>query len=252
MEKITAAVITFNEEKNIRRCLESVTWADEIVVIDSHSIDKTVEIAREYTDKVIQRDWPGHIQQKNFAREAASHNWIFSLDADEEVSPELRESILTAREQGLQHDGYHLARKVHYLGKWIHHSGWYPDHKVRLFDRRKAEWGGTNPHDRIEIDSSTELLQGDLYHYSYENLSAHIQTINNFTSISAKEMHLKGRKAGLGKLLLNPFFKFLKSFFLKRGFLDGRVGLFIAITGSFYVFLKYLKLWEMQNASASD
>lgn len=103
MEKITAAVITFNEEKNIRRCLESVTWADEIVVIDSHSIDKTVEIAREYTDKVIQRDWPGHIQQKNFAREAASHNWIFSLDADEEVSPELRESILTAREQGLQH-----------------------------------------------------------------------------------------------------------------------------------------------------
>ena len=219
MEKITAAVITFNEENNIRRCLESVKWADEIVVIDSHSTDKTEEIAKEYTDKVIQRDWPGHIQQKNFARETASHDWIFSLDADEEVSPELRESILTAREQGLR-NGYHLARKVHYLGKWINHSGWYPDYKVRLFDRRKAEWGGTNPHDRIEIDSPTELLKGDLYHYSYENLSAHIRTINNFTSISANEMQLKGKKAGLGKLLFNPFFKFLKAFFLPSGVLN--------------------------------
>ncbi|MGH1363830.1 MAG: glycosyltransferase family 2 protein [Calditrichia bacterium] len=250
MEKISATVITFNEEKNIRRCLESVKWADEIIVIDSHSKDNTVQIAREYTDKVIQRDWPGHIQQKNFARETASNNWIFSLDADEEVSPELRESILSAQKSGFPCGGYHLARKVYYLGKWINHSGWYPDYKVRLFDRRKASWGGTNPHDRIEINSATEFLSGDLYHYSYENVSAHIQTINNFTTISAEELQKKGKRATLSKLLLNPFFKFIKSFLIKKGFLDGTVGLTIALSGSFYVFLKYLKLWEMQNAKA--
>jgi len=252
MEKISAAIIAYNEEKNIRRCLESVSWADEIVVIDSFSTDRTVEICREYTDRVIQHEWEGHIRQKNFAVESAANDWIFSIDSDEEVSPELRDSILALRERGLEQDGYRMARRTHYLGRWIRHSGWYPDYKVRLFQREWGRWGGVDPHDEVQLEGTCETLEGDLHHYSYEDVAAHVRELDFLTTISSQELYKMGRKASVVNLLLSPAGKFLKTLFLKGGLLDGWAGFFIAVTGSFYVFLKYLKLWELHHVKRPD
>ena len=247
--KISAAIITYNEEANIRRCLESVLWADEIIIVDSFSTDATVEVAREYTDRVIQRDWPGYIEQKNFAVGQAANEWVFAIDADEEVSPALQRSIRELRAKGLMADGYRLARRVHYLGKWINHSGWYPDYKVRLFNRDKGHWGGVNPHDEVILSGAVATLSGDLYHYSYKNIAAHIQQINKFTSIAAHELYSQGRRSSLLSVLGNPAVKFFKVYFLKRGFLEGLTGFFIAVTGSYYVFLKYMKLYELERSN---
>ncbi len=244
MIPISAVIITFNEEKNIRRCLESLKWADEIVVVDSYSEDATVAICKELGARVIQRDWPGHIEQKNFAVDSAANDWVLSLDADEELSPELHESIQKLRQAGFKKPGYRMARRVHYLGQWINHSGWYPDYKIRLFDRRKGRWGGVNPHDMVILDGEFDTLAGDLFHYSYEDVRAHIRQMNSFTSIAAAELLKSGRKPSLLNLLFNPFVKFIKTYFFKRGFLDGKAGFFLAVLGSFYVFLKYLKFWE--------
>ena len=245
MLKISATVITFNEEHNIRRCLESIRWVDEIVVIDSHSTDRTIEICKEFTDKVIQRDWPGHIDQKNYAVDSATHDWILSLDADEEVSPELLQELKAIAQNGPTVDGYAMPRKVHYLNRWIRYGGWYPDHKVRLFNRQKARWGGINPHDRIIMDSKPIYLTGDLYHYSFRDVSAHIRQINSFTSIGAEELMARDIKPSWFRLMLHPLAKFFKSYILKAGFLEGRAGFYIAISGSFYVYLKYVKHWEL-------
>lgn len=255
MEKISVTIITLNEEENIRRCLESVKWADEIVVVDSGSSDRTVEICREYDAKVIEREWPGHIQQKNFAIDSAANNWILSLDADEEISPQLLDSIKTCRSTGFDKAGYRMPRRVYYLGRWVNHSGWYPDLKLRLFDRRLGRWGGVNPHDTVIIDGNCGLLSGDLYHYSYRDLAAHARQINSFTSIAAREMLQNGRRPSLANLLLNPAASFFKTYVAKRGFLDGRVGFIIAVMGYFYVFLKYAKFWELywqKSASATS
>jgi glycosyltransferase involved in cell wall biosynthesis len=246
-EKISVTVVTYNEEKNIDRCLKSVNWADEIIVVDSFSTDRTVDICRQYTDKVIQHKWEGYIKQKNYAVKHAKFDWILAIDADEEISPALKEEIEKLKTTGFTKNGYKIPRKVYYLGKWIKHGGWYPDYKIRLFDRQRGQWGGIDPHDEIQLQGACGRLKNDLFHYSYEDLRAHINQINSFTSISAQEFAKKGKRALMLNILFNPFFKFLKAYILKLGFLEGRVGFFISILGSFYVFLKYLKLWELDQ-----
>jgi len=246
MEKISVTIITKNEERKIRECLESVRWADEIVVVDSFSTDNTTEICREYTDKVYQLPWPGHIQQKNKAVDLASNKWVLSLDADERVTPELGKEILALQKSGLEKfGGYEIPRLVFYMGKPVLHCGWYPARKLRLFDKTKSRWGGENPHDRISCSGAVGRLKGDMLHYSFDNISAHMATIESFTSIAASERHKKGIKGTLFHLIFRPPANFIKMYFLKLGFLDALAGFIICVLSSFHVFVKYAKLLEL-------
>ena len=261
MEKLSVTIITYNEEKNIRDCLNSVKWADEIVVVDSFSTDKTIEICKEYTDRFYQNKWPGFVEQKNLSLNKASHNWVLSIDADERISDELGEEIkklLTTPlsppsqggDKGEVFDGYHIPRKTFYVKKWILHCGWYPDYKIRLFKKDKGRWegtGGTAIHESVKVDGKTGYLKGDILHYSFLSISSHLKTINSFTSISAMENLKKGKKAGILSILLRPSFNFFKMYILKRGFLDGLPGLIVSILSSYHVFIKYTKMWEMER-----
>ncbi len=238
-------VVAMNEADNIGDCLRSADFADEWVVIDSHSTDATREIAEEFGARVEERDWPGHLEQKNHAIESASHEWVLCLDADERVSAELRASILAALALPELPVGFEFNRCTNYMGRWIRHGGWYPDRKLRLFRRSRGKWGGVNPHDHVYVDGQVERLTGDLLHHSYRSLSDHLRIINSYTSIMAQGKLDAGVRASLFDLTLRPFWKFLRMYFLKAGLLDGVPGLVVAISGSYYVFLKYAKLREM-------
>ena len=244
--KITATVITFNEEHNIADALESLSWADEIIVVDAESQDETVRIARGFTDRVFVRAWPGYSQQKNFAAEQASHNWIFSLDADERVSPELRERILELKNRNneLELAGFEMPRRTFYFGRWIKHSGWWPDHKVRLYDRRRASWRGAYVHESLEIQGSIKRLEGELLHYTVRDASEHHLRMDRYTTLAAEELYSRGKRASIGSLMVSPVLVFLRSYLLRLGFLDGIPGLAIARFAMHYEFLKNLKLWE--------
>jgi len=241
---ISVSIICFNEEKKIRRCLESVKWADEIVVLDSFSTDRTLEICKEYTDNIHQHKFDGHIQQKNRAIDLCPNEWVFCIDADEVVSKELKESILTIDTAKTDFKGFAVPRKVFYLGKWINHGGWYPDYKIRFFNKKFGKWGGINPHDTVVVNGKTAKLKGDLQHYSYENIKAHLDQVNKFTDIMALEYGKIGEKPSVINLTIRPFIKFIKMYFLKFGFLDGKRGFIIAVIASFYVFMKFVKLFE--------
>lgn len=244
MEKLSVTIITLNEERNIRYALESVKWANETVVVDSGSEDKTIDICKEYTEKVFFNPWPGHIAQKNIAVDKTSNLWILSIDADERVTPELAVEIQGVL-QSPKADAYAMPRHVYYLNKWINHSGWYPDYKVRLFRKDKGRWGGINPHDAVMVKGKVKYLKGDITHYPYNDISHHVDTINNFTTISAKEYLKLGKKASVWNMIARPFGTFFKKYFLKQGFKDGIPGFFIAVSSAYYVFLKYAKLWEL-------
>ncbi|MCZ6692240.1 MAG: glycosyltransferase family 2 protein [Planctomycetota bacterium] len=245
---VSVCIITYNEEGNLRECLESVRWADEIVVVDSKSRDRTVEIAREFTQKVIVRDFPGHVEQKNFCLAQAEHDWVLSLDADERVSPRLQEEIDSALSSGdVQVDGFSAPRKTFYMGKWIRHGGWYPDYKLRLFRRSRGHWGGENPHDRVSLDGSTRRLSGEILHYTYRDLGHHLEVINLFSRISADAKRARGVRFSTFRLFIHPPAKFFKAYFLKGGFLDGVAGFMVAVMGAYSVFVKYCKLWELSR-----
>jgi glycosyltransferase involved in cell wall biosynthesis len=249
---LSVTVITFNEEENLPACLESVKWADEIIVVDSFSTDRTVEIARRYTDKVVQREWPGHVEQKNFALEQATKDWVLCIDADERVSPELAEEIRSVLAMpDTAEAGYSLPRKTFYLGRWITHGGWYPSRKLRLVRRGLARWKGVNPHDHLYADGPCAELRGDLYHYTYKDISDHLRRIDSYTTISARELHERGKGNVLLHMLLNPPARFLRMYFLRLGFLDGMPGFILAALASYYVFLKYAKLWELRRGRRS-
>ena len=245
---ISVCVVTFNEEENVRECLESVKWADEIIVVDSFSTDRTMEIVREYTDHVVQREWPGHIKQKTCALGEATKDWILCVDADERVSPELRAEIEAILEKGeCRQAGFAMPRKTRYLGRWITHGGWYPSRKLRFFRRGRARVGGVEPHDHIEVDGPVGRLQGDLYHHTYQDIGDHLKTIDKFTTVAAEEM-CGGRKRWAAlHMVFNPWVKFLKMYVIRLGFLDGLPGLIVAVLSSYYVFLKYAKLWELRR-----
>ena len=252
--KISVAIICFNEEKKIERCLQSVSWADEIVILDSHSTDQTVAICKKFTDKVLVHDFDGHIQQKNRVLEHCENDWVFSIDADEVVTDKLKTEIQALKKELELTDisGFFVNRKIKYLGKWIKHSNWYPDYKLRLFRKSKAKWGGVNPHDQIILDGKDSRLSSELEHYSYDSVSDHLRTVDNFTSIISKEYYKKGKRASIINLTLRPIYGFTKSYFIKRGFLEGKRGLIIAIIDSYYVFLKFVKLYEIQLESKKE
>ena len=251
MEKISATIITFNEEKNIARCLKSLSFCDEIVVVDSLSTDKTVEIAKSFGAKVIDQKFLGHIAQKQLAVDNATHNWILSLDADEEISQELKENILKLKKEGFKCDAYEMNRISFHLGRWIKHGGWYPDRKVRLFNKQKAHWGGYNPHDKVIVEGKICRLKGDIKHYVFKDLRHNIDTNNSYSSIMAEDLFKKGVKFSYTKLFLKPIGKFLEVYIYKRGFLDGLPGFIIAVGASYSMFLKFAKLWELEKVKNS-
>lgn len=248
---VSVCVVAMDEEANIADCLRSADFADEWIVVDSHSSDRTREIAAECGARVIERDWPGHIEQKNFAIDQAAHDWVLCLDADERVTPQLRESILAALARDDRPDGFEFNRLTEYMGRWIRHGGWYPDRKLRLYRRSKGRWGGVNPHDHVRLEGRVERLRGDLLHYSYRSLSDHIATIDSFTTIAAREKRKAGRRASLADLTLRPGWRFLRMFAFRGGFLDGVPGFVVATMGAFYVFQKYAKLRELESRESS-
>jgi len=247
--RLSACVIAFNEEDRIDDCLASIDFCDEIVVVDSHSTDRTRERAAARGARVVERDWPGHVKQKEFTIRTAAHDWVLCIDADERVTPALRAEILELRDAGFAvHAGWSFPRKTHYLGKFIEHGLWYPDRQPRLFDRRRGKWGGFDPHDRVELDGSLGRLRGDLLHYSYRDLDDHLRTIDKYTTIMARGMFERGVRAGALDLVTHPLARFVKSYVFKLGVLDGWRGLLVAFLAAHYARLKYAKLLVMQKS----
>lgn len=245
---ISVVIITYNEEKNIRRCLEHIQWAQEILVVDANSTDRTVEIAREYTDKIFLHSFEGYVGQKNYALDLATSDWVLSVDADEVVTQELLDRIrrIWPREKE-RYDGFTVNRRSQYLGKWIGRCGWYPDRKLRLFRRQKGRWTGDDLHEKVHLEGKVKDLNADLLHYTYDNLADNIERIQRYSTIFAEAQFGKGRRATVLDLAVRPAARFFKAYILKRGFLDGRHGLILSTTAAFYVFLKYAKLWELQR-----
>jgi glycosyltransferase involved in cell wall biosynthesis len=266
---ISAAVICLDEERNIGACLESLAWCDEIVVVDSGSRDRTVEIARKHATRVLHHEWPGYVAQKNWALEQTTGAWVLCVDADERSTPQLQRAI----EAALRHPanesprtersedarfprseppasgeileaGFEVRRHVFYLGRWIDHGGWYPDWKLRLVRRGRARWGGVDPHDKLIADGPVRRLDADLVHFTYGNFSDHLRTVQRFSAVVSEVQAREGRRFSLLRAILHPPAKFLECWLWKRGFLDGWPGFVIAVTSSFYVFAKYVKLWE--------
>jgi glycosyltransferase involved in cell wall biosynthesis len=245
---VSACVICFNEERNIARCLSSLGWVDELIVVDSGSTDRTVEIARSFTDLVCHRDWTGYADQKNFAMSAAHGEWVLSVDADEEVPGELRLEIGRVLASGTRDAGFRIPRRSFYQGRWINHSGFYPDRQLRLFRRGCARWVGLRVHERVEVDGPVGRLRNDLLHYPYNGvISGQLKTVDAFSTLLARDLRDRGVKFRLRLLVLRPIFKFLEVYVLKRGFLDGMAGLIIAGTSAFAMFVRYVKLREMEK-----
>jgi glycosyltransferase involved in cell wall biosynthesis len=250
MPRISIVIITYNEEKNIGRCLDSLKGlSDDIVVVDSFSKDKTESICLEKGARFICNTFEGHIEQKNFAITQARYPHILSLDADEALDDQLKASILSLGDNW-KYDGYYMNRLTNYCGKWIHHCGWYPDSKLRLWDSRKGQWQGINPHDEykmIATGAKTGFLKGDILHYSYYTREDHYKQVNYFTDILAREYNKLGRKGWWFKLILNPAVKFLNDYIIKLGFLDGKAGFDISRISAYATWLKYSKLRKLQQ-----
>ncbi len=243
MAKLSACIISYNEEAKIGDCLNSLDGiVDEIIIVDSLSTDRTKEIASKYTDKIYDQEFLGHIEQKNLAVSKASHDWIVSLDCDERLSTELRESILAVKSRLENADAYRMARKTFYVYRWLNYC-WYPDTKIRLFNRTTAKWGGINPHDRIEVKTNNIVtLDGDIHHFSFNSIADHINTLNSFTEIGAKELIKKGKSVTPFSPWGRALWTFLKLYLFKRGFLDGYAGLVVAVLSGMHVFVKYNKV----------
>ncbi len=251
MQNLTTCIITYNEEENIKDCINSVkSFSDEIIVVDSLSKDKTTEIAKSLGAKVILQEFLGHVQQKQFAVDSSSNDWIFSIDADERASEELSNKIIELKKENFNgFHGFYVNRRNYYLGKWIKYGGWYPEKRIRLFNRKFGYWGGKNPHDKVIMkpQSKTGDLNLDIIHFPYKNITHHLDVINKYSTISAKEKIEKGEKVYFYNLIFNPAFKFFKAYVLKKGFLMGKIGFIHATMGAISSFMKYLKTWEMQN-----
>jgi glycosyltransferase involved in cell wall biosynthesis len=242
---ISIYVLTFNNRRTIERCLKSLHWADELVVVDSGSTDGTFEVCKRYTEKAYQVAWKGHRDQYQYAADLTTREWIMFVDADEEVPPELVEEIggmLKDDAKGV--DGFFVYRRTYYLGKWIRYGGWYPDGEIRLYRREKGRWEG-GLHAKIVVDGKVSVLKNKDLHYTYRDISDQIQTIDRYSNIAAQDMAESGKKFCLLKLLFHPPFRFIKEYLFKSGFRDGLPGLIITVSTMFYVFIKYAKLWEI-------
>jgi glycosyltransferase involved in cell wall biosynthesis len=247
--KLSVAVITKNEAAQIGAALDSVSWADELLVVDSGSTDETVAIARRHTDRVTVRDWPGYVAQKNYAASIAAHDWILSLDADERVTPELAHEIQALLTSTPPHAGYRVPRATWYMGRWMRSTDWYPDFQLRLYDRRAGEWTGRYVHESVAVRGTTGQLRSDLLHFAYRDIADHLETIDRYTTYAARQMHESGRRAGPFAIAGYPPLAFLRNYIAHGGLRDGVAGLIVSALNSYYVFLKFAKLWELQQAA---
>jgi len=245
--KLSVTVITKNEAADLDAALASVAWADEIVVVDSQSTDDTAAIARRHTDRVVVRQWPGYIDQKNYAASIAGHDWILSLDADERVTPELASEIKSLMAGTPRAAGFRIPRVTWHLGRWIRTTDWYPDYQLRLYDRRAAQWTGKYVHEAVMVRGETGRLRGELQHYAYRDIADHLETIDRYTTLAARQMHEAGRRATVFDLTVHPPLAFLRNYILRGGIRDGAVGFTISRLNAYYVFLKFAKLRELQQ-----
>ncbi len=248
MTKISAVLITYNEEEKVRRALRSLeSVADEIVVVDSYSSDGTVETCRHYTDRVLLKSWEGYCHQKQFATDQASHDWILSLDGDEMLSPQLAQEILEWKGQGSSRKGYYLPRKTFFMGRWIEHTTWYPDWQLRLFEKTSGRWEGGRVHESVRVTGPTGRFKGQIYHHTYASFSEYLEQLERFSSLAAQDYFDGGKRADWTHLLMQPPVIFLKNYLFRRGFLDGIPGLAVSFLAAVSSLFKYLKLWEIQS-----
>jgi glycosyltransferase involved in cell wall biosynthesis len=245
--KVSVTVITKNEAADIGDALASVAWADEIVVVDSESSDDTVAIAKRFTERVVVRPWPGYPAQKNYAASIAANDWILSLDADERATPALGGEIRALMSAVPRESAFRIPRVTWHLGRWIRTTDWYPDFQTRLYDRRAAKWAGRYVHESVAAAGEVGRLRGELQHYAYRDIADHLETIDRYTTYAARQMHEDGRRAGMLDLIGHPPLAFLRNYILRRGVLDGGPGLIISALNSYYVFLKFAKLRELQS-----
>ena len=248
MPPVSVTVITKNEADALADALRSVSWADELIVIDAESTDATVAIARQFTDRVYVRAWNGYIDQKNHAASLATHDWILSLDADERVTPELAQEIRERLSTEPAAPGYRIPRVSSYFGRWIRTTDMYPDYQLRLYDRRRGRWDGKYVHESVRTDGAPGYLTNALQHHPYRDLSEHLIRMDRYTTLAARQMHEQGRRTGMLGMVIHTKLAFLRNYVLKGGFRDGTAGLVISLVNTYYVFLKLAKLWELQNA----
>jgi len=249
MPKLSVTVITHNEAADIDDALRSVAWADEIIVVDSESSDDTVSLARRHTDRVVVREWPGYVEQKNFAASLATHDWILSLDADERVTPALAGEIAATLAAAPPHCAYRVPRVTWHFGRWIRSTDWYPDYQLRLYDRRSARWTGRYVHEAVAVSGTVGLLREELQHFAYRSVAEHLETMDRYTTLAARQMFESGRRAGLLQLAGHPPLAFLRNYIARRGFRDGAAGFVISAMNAYYVFLKFAKLWELRQGT---
>lgn len=252
MPPVSVVIITQNEADNIRNALESVQWADDIIVVDSGSTDDTIQIAKQFTDRIVSHKWTGYGAQKNYGASLATHDWILSLDADEQLSSALTEEIHSLLENEPTVRGYRMPRVTHYLGQWIRTTDWYPDYQLRLYDRRVARWSDHLVHESVSVNGPIEYLRSELEHFAYRNVSQHLATIDRYTTLAAQQMLNNGRQAHTLDLVLHPLCAFLRNYIARGGFRSGSVGIIVSLLNSYYVFLKFAKLWEAQRSAADE
>ncbi len=248
MPRITAIIITYNEEKNIQRCLEGLRWADEIVVVDSFSQDRTKETASSFTDKIFDLEWRGFGKQKEFARTKATSEWVLSIDTDEVVSERLQGEIKDAINRYDSLDGYYIPRLSNFLGRWMRHSGWYPDYVLRLFKKDKARFDDSLVHEKLILEGKVGFLKNEILHYTDPDISHYLSKMDRYTTLSAQQLLAEGKGATLFDLLFRPVAIFFKMYILKSGFLDRWEGFVLACFSSFHVFVKYAKLWHLRKS----
>jgi glycosyltransferase involved in cell wall biosynthesis len=245
--KLSVTVITHDESTNIDAALESAAWADEIVVVDSGSTDDTVERARRHGARVLHREWDGYGAQKNFAAAQVSHDWVLVLDADERITPELAAEMRALLASDPPHAGYRMPRVTNYLGKWIRTTDWYPNLQLRLYDRRRARWSMRPVHESLIVDGSVGVLRHELLHFPYRDVSDHLRKIDRYTSLAAQHMLQQNQKGGVASIVVYPPAAFLRNYVARGGFRQGSTGLIISALNSYYVLLKFVKLWELRR-----
>ena len=250
-EPISAFVITYNEQDDIEECLKSISFCDEILVIDSFSTDETPELARQLGARVIQRAWPGHREQKAFGLAQVEHEWVLNIDADERVSQELRKEILeilcrkALKDDGV--NGYSINRVVYHLGRWWRKGGWYPEYRLRFMRRSATSWGGMDPHEKALVEGPIVRLSGEIYHFSFKDLADQFSRLDNYSSVSAQELLKSGKQVSCLSIFFNPLLRMFKFYILRKGYREGFAGLVVALAEGYYTFMKYSKLWDLNQ-----
>lgn len=251
MPKLSVIVITQDEAANIEAALDSVTWADELIVVDSGSSDETARLAERFTKHVSTRNWEGYGAQKNYAASLASHDWILSLDADERIPPELAEEIQELLKTEPVNHGYRIPRVAFHLGRWIRSTDWYPDYQLRLYTRRLASWNERRVHESVQVQGTTGTLRNEIHHLAYRDLSHHFMTMDRYTTLAAEEMSSQGQRGSLWKMVVHPPFAFIRNYLVRGGIRDGIPGFIVSVMNTYYVLLKFIKLWEFQHKRTS-